>query len=94
MKTILAKLLGISRTFLDWILPILQSQAAISLERLAPIAIAVVADLATNNNLRNEEKRSIAVARITDAARAEGIASAVSLINLAVELAVAKTKAQ
>jgi hypothetical protein len=79
---------------LDWILPILQTQAAGSLERLAPIALGIVVELATNNSLQNAEKRDIAVTKLATAAKSEGIAVGLSLLNLAVELAVAKLKTE
>jgi len=93
MKNLLAKILGISSAVLNFLLPILKSAIAGSLERLLPLALQIVTELAVNNQLGNAEKRGVAVSRLADAAKAEGITASVSLVNFAIEAAVQKLKA-
>jgi hypothetical protein len=89
MKTLLAKLLGISRTLLDFFLPIFQAALAGSLERLLPIALGIVTELATSE-LGGSDKRAVAVDRLKKAAINEGITTSAWLLNMAVESAVGK----
>jgi hypothetical protein len=92
MKTLLAKLLGISRSLLDFFLPIFQALIAGSLERLLPIALAIVTELATSQ-LSGSEKKTVAVDRLKKAAMQEGLTVSASALNLLVESAVANLKA-
>lgn len=94
MKTLLAKILGISRGFLEWLLPILQNQIASSLEVLAPVALSVVAKLARDGGLTSAQKREEAFKQLSEAAKAEGLSAGASVINAAIELAVLKLKAK
>lgn len=94
MKTLLAKLLGISTSLLNYFLPILQSAVAGSLSRLLPLALNIVAELAIQNNLGNAEKRAAALQNLQRAAVVEGIQCSVSILNLAVETAVVSLKQQ
>ena len=93
MKNLLAKILGVSKQLLDWLLILVKTQAADSLSRLLPLAVGIVAELALNNGLGNAEKRAKAVTYLTLAAKAEGVTASLSLINLAVEMGVAQLKA-
>ena len=93
MKTLLAKLLGISRSLLDFFLPIFQAALAGSLERLLPIALGIVTELATSE-LGGSDKRAVAVDRLKQAAFREGVTVSASALNLIVESAVANLKAQ
>ena len=92
MKTLLAKLLGISRSILDFFLPIFQTLIAGSLERLLPIALAIVSALATSE-LSGSDKKAVAVDRLKQAAFKEGVTVSASALNLIVESAVANLKA-
>lgn len=92
MKTFFAKMLGISKQLLEWLLAIVSSQAAKSLTVLLPIALAIVAELAATG-LSNKDKQQEAVKKLIDAAAKEGIAAGLSVINLTVEMAVAQLKA-
>lgn len=94
MKTLLAKLLGISTSLLNFFLPILQSAVAGSLSRLLPLALNIVAELALQNNLGNAERRAAALQNLQRAAVSEGIQCSVSILNLAVETAVVSLKQQ
>jgi hypothetical protein len=94
MKTLLAQLLGISTSLLNYFLPILQSAVAGSLSRLLPLALNIVAELAIQNNLGNAEKRAAALQNLQRAAVVEGIQCSVSILNLAVETAVVSLKQQ
>lgn len=94
MKTLLAKLLGISKQLLEWIVKIAAAQAADSLSRLLPIAAGIVGELALSNGLGNAEKRAKAFDRLQNAAAQEGIRAGTSALNLAVEMAVAELKAR
>jgi hypothetical protein len=93
MKTLLAKLLGISTELLNFFLPILQSAVAGSLAKLLPLSLNIVAELALNNQLGNAEKRAIALQNLQRAAAVEGIQCSVSVFNLAIEAAVSNLKA-
>ena len=93
MKAILAKLLGISKQLLDWILILATSQAAVSVSKLLPIALGIVLELATSNSLSKPDKQKEAIAKLTAAATAEGIVAGTNVLTLAVEMAVAQMKA-
>jgi len=94
MKTLLLKLLGISRPLLDFFLPLLTRQIGDSLSRLLPIALEIVTELATRVNMTSAEKRGAAVHWLTSELKAEGIAAKNSLINFAIEAAVQKMKSK
>lgn len=91
MKAIFAKMLGISKQLLEWILTLVATQATVSLTKLLPIALAIVAELATTD-LTNKQKQQEAVKKLTDAALKEGISAGLNIINLTVEMAVAQMK--
>ena len=93
MKTLLAKLLGISKQLLDWFWPVFISAAASSLEILLPIAFGIVTRLALDKSLSGAQKRDIAVKELGEAAKAQGVEAGLSVLNLAVETAVANLKA-
>lgn len=92
MKTLLAKLLGISTALLNFFLPIFKAAIAGSLERLLPVALEIVTELATSN-MTSGDKKYIAVDRLKKEAIREGITVSSSILNLAVEAAVANLKA-
>ena len=92
MKSLLAKLLGISTAVLNFFLPILKEVFAGSLERLLPIALEIVTQLATGE-LSGPDKKNAAVSLLEKAAIKEGINASASVLNLTVEAAVANLKA-
>lgn len=92
MKTIISKLLGISKSFLDFVLPILTKQVGNSLAILLPIALTIVKELASNNNYNSSQKRDEAFKQLSSAAEKEGINAATSLLNLSIEMAVTNLK--
>lgn len=94
MKTLLAKLLGISRNLLEWLWPIVARGAGDALEVLLPIALGIVTRLALDKTMTNPEKRDVAAKELTQAAIAYGVPAGLSVVNLAVEMAVAKLKAE
>jgi len=94
MKTLLLKLLGISRPLLDFFMPLLTRQIGASLSRLLPIALEIVTELATRVNMTNAERRGAAVHWLTSEIKVEGIAATNSLINFAIEAAVQKMKSK
>jgi len=87
----LAKVLGVSKTLLDWIIPIVKSQFASSLEKLLPIALVVVAELAVSS-LTGSQKKEEAFKRLEEEAKKEGITAGTSILNLVIEMAVAKLR--
>jgi hypothetical protein len=68
-------------------------QLAGSLERLLPIALGIVSELATSE-LSVSDKKAVAVDRLKQAAFREGVTVSASALNLIVESAVANLKAQ
>jgi hypothetical protein len=93
MKTLISKLLGVSKSFLDLLWPIITKQVGASLASLLPIAINIVKDLASDKNMSNGEKQQEAVKRLSSAAKNEGLNVAASLLNLTIEMAVTNLKA-
>lgn len=93
MKTLLAKLLGISKSLLDWLLPIVQNAVAQEIEVLAPIALNIVTQLATGQ-LKGKEKQQEAFNQLGAVAAAKGIEVGTNTLNTMIELAVMKLKAQ
>ena len=93
MKAILARIIGISAALLTWFLPIFKAAAASSLERLLPIALDIVTQLAAGE-LSGPDKQRAAVALLEQAAIGQGIAASASILNFAVESAVQNLKAQ
>lgn len=87
----LAWLTGVSKKVLEWLLPILASATATALETLLPVALQIVASLAASE-LSGENKRKEAVEQLKAAALQAGITASASVLNLAVEMAVAKLK--
>lgn len=92
MKALLSKILGVSKSFIDFIFPIISRQVGSSLSKLLPIALTIVKELANNNNISNSEKREEAFKKLSDAAKNEGMNAASSLLNLAIEIAVTNLK--
>ena len=95
MRNILAnaltRLLGLSKQFVQILVPILQESAGRALSQLAPIALDVVRSLAESPH-SGAQKREAAVGKIQSIAVAEGIRASNSLVNLAIEIAVQSLK--
>ena len=92
MKTIVSKILGVSKSFIDFVWPLLTKQVGSSLAVLLPLAFNIVKELAANNEITNSQKREEAFNKLTNAAKNEGINAASSLLNLAIEMAVSNLK--
>lgn len=92
MKTLISKILGVSKSFIDFVWPLLTKQVGASLAVLLPIALSIVKELANNNEISNSQKREEAFNKLADAAKTEGLNAASSLLNLAVEMAVTNLK--
>jgi Na+/proline symporter len=92
MKTVVSKLLGVSKTVINFIWPLITKQLGSSLAVLLPIALSIVKELASNNQIANSQKREEAFERLSNAAKNEGISAASSLLNLAIEMAVTNLK--
>jgi len=95
MKNIIVKALalltGASKSVLNFVLPILKDTTSKLLADLLPIALEVVSSL-VDSKKTGDEKRRDAFVRIETAAKSRGIEAANSVINLAIELAVQRTK--
>jgi len=91
MKTLLARLLGITQSLLAFYLPILRELLASGMSSLLPVALEIVVSLA-NKNMSGAEKREAALEKLRSAALREGIAATESLLRLTVESAVTKLK--
>ena len=92
MKTIVSKILGVSKSFIDFVWPLLTKQVGSSLAVLLPLAFTIVKELAADNGITNSQKREEAFNKLTSAAKNEGINAASSLLNLAIEMAVSNLK--
>lgn len=92
MKNIVSKILGVSKSFIDFIWPIITKQAGTSLAILLPIAFKIVKDLAANGGLSNSQKRQEAFKQLAKETKQQGIEAGDSLLNLAIEMAVSVLK--
>lgn len=93
MNTLLARLAGIGKTLWDFLAPIIRNAASNMLAELLPIALDVVASLASTDR-SGAQKREAAVAEVTRVAVATGVRAAESTVRLAIELAVARLKSE
>lgn len=91
MKTLLAKLTGISTALLNFYLPILKQLLASGMAALLPYAIEIVRGLAETDKT-GSQKREAAVKKLTAATQELGISATESLIRLTIESAVQKLK--
>lgn len=94
IKKILGWLTGASKTVLEFIGPILQKSVSELLAKILPIALEVVSSLATDSGKSGAEKRNEAFNRIKDISIQKGIDAGNQTINLAIELALSKLRAQ
>jgi len=91
MKTLLAKLLGLSRGLLEFYLPIFRELTASGIAALLPIALEIVSTLA-DRKMSASRKRDTAIAELSESARVLGIQASESLIRLTIESAVSRLK--
>jgi hypothetical protein len=88
---ILARLLGLSKEYVAFLLPILQDSAASLISQLAPIALEVVKSLADSPH-SGAMKREAAIRQVQSLAVAEGIRASSNAVNAAIEIAVLNLK--
>jgi nicotinamide mononucleotide (NMN) deamidase PncC len=88
-QLILSKLTWLER----FILSLFERGIVEYLEELLPAAIGIVTKLMQNNTLTSEQKRTEAVKQLGDSAKSIGIDVGLSVLNLAVEMALQKVKA-
>jgi len=93
MQALLLSILGIGKVLWAFIIPLLAGHTAAILSGLLPIAIETVRDL-NSSSVTSVEKRAAAAAKVKAIAEAEGIKAFESLINLSVELALQKLRAE
>lgn len=93
MKNIIARLIGIGTTLWEFVRPLVFGATAQALEEVLPHAEDVVESLA-DSQISGEEKRSQAVASLRAILVSAGIAASTAILNLAVEMAVAKLKSK
>jgi len=92
MKTILAKLLGISQRVLEFFLPVMRELLASGMAALLPLALDVVRDM-DRESIPSSAKRAEAIRLLQAAAIRHGLVASESLIRLAVESAVTRLRA-
>jgi hypothetical protein len=88
---ILARLLGLSKGYIAFLMPILQDSAANLISQLAPIALEVVKSLADSPH-SGAMKREAAIRQVQSLAVAEGIRASSNAVNAAIEIAVLNLK--
>lgn len=93
MNNIIARILGVGKVIWEFLVPIIKTSLASTLTALLPIALEVVASLATSGK-NGTEKRETAVKQLQQIAVAEGIHAAESAVRLAVEMAYTKLKSE
>lgn len=91
MKTLLSKMLGLSRSVLDFYIPILRELVSTGISALLPVALEVVSSLATSSET-GSKKREMAVEQLRSSAIKLGINASESLIRLTIESAVQRMK--
>jgi hypothetical protein len=69
---------------------LLSVQLSASVAKILPEAIKVVAELAQNTEMSGKEKRKEAFKQLSEIVKTEGLAIGSSVVNLTIELAVAK----
>ncbi len=88
---ILTRLLGLSKDYIAFLMPILQDSAASLISQLAPIALEVVKSLADSPH-SGAMKREAAIRQVQSLAVSEGIRASSSAVNAAIEIAVLNLK--
>jgi hypothetical protein len=92
MKNIILKLLGVPKTVIDFIWPLLSRQVSSSLSRILPLALSIVQELMKDKHSSGAQKRQKAIKMLNSAVKKEGLDIASSVLNLAIEMAVANLK--
>jgi hypothetical protein len=93
MKTLLAKLLGLTKGLLEFYAPILRELVATGVAQLLPIALEIVTSL-SEQEMTGSKKRDKAIDTLRVSAKTLGIQASESLIRLTIESAVQKLKLQ
>jgi hypothetical protein len=91
MKKLLAKLMGISSSLLNFYLPIFRELISSGLAALLPIALGIVREVAASDK-SSAEKRAFALGRLRNEAQQLGINASESLLRYTIESAVQKLK--
>lgn len=91
MKTLLAKLLGISQSVWNFYVPLLRQLAITGTSALLPLALEIVRSLAQSDK-SGTQKRAEAIESLRVAAMTQGIQVTESLIRFTVESAVQRIK--
>jgi hypothetical protein len=92
MKTLLARLLGITSTVLDFLLPTMRALLATGLAALLPLALEIVRSLASKQDMTGSQKFQHAVSALKAEAVAQGINASTNLLETAVKAAVEKLR--
>lgn len=93
MKTLFAKLLGLTTSIFNFYLPILKQLIASGTAALLPIALEFVRGLG-DSDIPSSQKFDIALANLKEAAIREGILASESILRYTVESAVQKWKSE
>jgi hypothetical protein len=91
-KRLWAAIFGGLKNVLDFLLPVLKSQAGEMINVLLPVALEIVMGLA-GGQLPSDEKRKAALEMLMSEASRRGLQVATSTLNLIIEMAVARLKA-
>jgi hypothetical protein len=91
MKSLLAKIWGITTSVFNFFLPVLREIASSSAAILLPIALEIVQSLGDTDKT-GTQKREAAVKKLSLAAKKQGIAASESLVRFVVESAVQRYK--
>jgi hypothetical protein len=91
MKTLLARLLGITTSILEFMLPLMRAMLATGLAALLPLALEIVRSL-DRKDMSNAQKFNSAVSALRAEAIAQGINAGTNLLENAVNIAVAKLR--
>lgn len=93
MKSLLARLLGLTQAVVAFYTPVLKQLVATGLASLLPVALDIVRGLA-DAKIPNDQKFSLALNRLKETAELNGIAATESLLRYTVESAVQRLKAE
>jgi len=91
MKALLAKLVGVSSSLLNFYLPILRRLAVSGMAALLPVALEIVRSLA-KDPIPNDQKFNVAVSKLKEVATAKGIEAGESLLRYTIESAVQRLR--
>lgn len=91
MKSLLAKIWGVTTSVFNFYLPILKELATSSVAALLPVALEIVQSLAETKKT-GSEKREAAVKKLASEAKKLGVTASESLIRFTIESAVQRVK--